>query len=185
MTGIPDYQSLMLPLLKCLNGSQEHNVREVIESLSSEFKLTDQEKKELLPSEQQSIFNNRVGWARTYLLKARLIESPRRGFIRITQKGTEVLDKKPARINVKFLEQFPEFIEFITLKKEQGKEKSKSLAEINKGVENITPDELMESGFNSIHASLGQELLTKLRTNLPSFFEKVVLLIIYGIGVRR
>jgi len=175
MTGIPDYQSLMLPLLKCLNGSQEHNVREVIESLSSEFKLTDQEKKELLPSEQQSIFNNRVGWARTYLLKARLIESPRRGFIRITQKGTEVLDKKPARINVKFLEQFPEFIEFITLKKEQGKEKSKSLAEINKGVENITPDELMESGFNSIHASLGQELLTKLRTNLPSFFEKVVL----------
>ena len=173
--GIPDYQTLMLPLLKCLSDGQERNVRDVIESLSSEFKLTDQEKKELLPSEQQSIFNNRVGWARTYLLKARLIESPRRGFIRITQKGTEVLDKKPARINVKFLEQFPEFIEFITLKKEQGKEKSKSLAEINKGVENITPDELMESGFNSIHASLGQELLTKLRTNLPSFFEKVVL----------
>src|SRR3989344_8449855 len=172
----------MLPLLKCLNDGQERNVRDVIESLNSEFKLTEQEKQELLPSGQQPIFDNRVGWARTYLLKAGLIESPRRGFVRITHKGTEVLGKKPAKINVKFLEQFPEFIEFRAIKKEQGEGKNKSLAEINKEVENITPDELMENGFNSIQANLGQELLAKLRTNPPSFFEKVVLKLLTNMG---
>ena len=180
--GIPDYQSLMLPLLKCLSNGLERNVRDVITSLSSEFKLSNQEMQELLPSGQQPIFDNRVGWARTYLLKAGLIESPRRGFIKITSKGTEILGKKPAKINVKFLEQFPEFIEFRTIKKLQGEEKSKSLTEINKEVENITPDELMENGFNSIQASLGQELLTKLRTNAPSFFEKVVLNLLTNMG---
>ena len=172
----------MLPLLKCLNDGQERNVRDVIESLNSEFKLTEQEKQELLPSGQQPIFDNRLGWARTYLLKAGLIESPRRGFVRITHKGTEVLGKKPAKINVKFLEQFPEFIEFRAIKKEQGEGKNKSLAEINKEVENITPDELMENGFNSIQANLGQELLAKLRTNPPSFFEKVVLKLLTNMG---
>lgn len=180
--AIPNYQSLMLPLLKYLNDGQERNIRDVIKILSSEFKLSEQEKQELLPSGQQPIFDNRVGWARTYLLKAGLIESPRRGVIKITNSGNEVLNKKTTQINVKFLEQFPEFIEFRTIKKGQDEEKSKSLAEINKNVENITPDELMENGFNSIQASLCQELLTKLRTNSPSFFEKVVLNLLSNMG---
>ena len=180
--AIPDYQSLMLPLLKFLNDGQERNVREAIDSLSAEFKLSEQEKQELLPSGQQPIIDNRIGWARTYILKAGLIESPRRGFIKITEKGKEVLSKKPTKINVKFLEQFPEFIEFRTIKKEQGEEKSKSLAEIDKEVENITPDELMENGFNSIQASLGQEILAKIRKSPPAFFENVVLKLLSNMG---
>jgi len=179
---IPDYQTLMLPLLKFLDDNQERNVREAIDHLCSEFKLTEQEKQELLPSGQQPIIDNRIGWARTYILKAGLIESPRRGFIKITQKGKEVLSKKPAKINIKFLKQFPEFIEFITIKKEQGEEKSKSLSEVNKEVENITPDELIENGFNSIQASLSQELLSKIRTNPHAFFEKLVLKLLESMG---
>src|SRR3989338_3983837 len=104
--AIPDYQTLMLPLLKFLEDNQEKNVREAIDHLCSEFKLTEQEKQELLPSGQQPIINNRIGWAKTYLVKAGLIESPQRGFIKITQKGKEVLNKKPSKINIKFLEQF-------------------------------------------------------------------------------
>ena len=180
--AIPDYQTLMLPLLKFLDDNQERNVREAIEHLCSEFKLTEQEKQELLLSGQQPIIDNRIGWARTYMLKAGLIESPRRGFVKITQKGKEVLSKKPAKINIKFLEQFPAFIEFRTIKKEQGEEKSRSLSEVNKEVENITPDELIENGFNSIQVSLSQELLSKIRTNPPAFFEKLVLKLLERIG---
>lgn len=180
--AIPDYQSLMLPLLRFLGDGQERNVREAITQLCSEFKLTTQEKEELLPSGQQPIIDNRIGWAKTYLLKAGLIDSSRRGFVRITQKGIEVLSKKPPIINIKFLEQFPEFIEFRTIKKEQGEDKGRLSAETGKIVENITPDELIESGFNSIQANLSQELLSKIRTNPPDFFERLVLILLERMG---
>ena len=179
---IPNYQTLMLPLLKFLQNNKERNVREAIEHLCLEFKLTEQEKQELLPSGKQSIIENRIGWAKTYIVKAGLIEAPKRGFIKITPKGKEVLNKNPDKINIKFLEQFPEFIEFRTIKKEQVEEKSKYLAEINKEVENITPDELIENGFNSIQASLSQELLSKIRTNNPTFFERLVLKLLESMG---
>lgn len=179
--GIPDYQTLMLPLLKSLHNGQELNIREVISHLCSEFKLSEEEKQDLLPSGHQPIIENRIGWAKTYLLKAGLLESSRRGFIKITQKGKEVLNKKPDKINIKYLEQFPEFIEFRSLKKEQ-EENGKSLTEINEKIENITPDELMETGFKSIQTSLKQELLFKIRTNDPAFFERLVLRLLESMG---
>lgn len=179
---IPDYQTLMLPLLRYTQDEKEHNVRDVINDLCSEFKLTEQERLELLPSGTQPIMDNRIGWARTYLLKAGLIESPKRGFIKITSKGIQALNKKPDKINIKFLEQFPEFIEFRTIKKEQSAEKNKALTETEKEVEKVTPDELMENGFNSIQASLSQELLSKIRTNPPAFFEKLVLKLLESMG---
>jgi len=168
--AIPDYQTLMLPLLKSISDGQEHKTRDIFNSLSNEFGLTEEEKKELLPSGLQPIINNRVGWARTYMLKAGLLSAPKRGYIRITEKGLEVLEQNPVRIDVKFLEQFPEFIEFRTIKKETSTETTKDEDEI----EDITPDELMEKGYNSINASLAQELLEKLRSVDPYFFEEVV-----------
>ena len=84
---IPDYQTCMLPLLKFLSDKQEHSLRETVDQLAKQFKLSDQEMKEMLPSGQQAIFNNRVGWARTYLGKAGLLEGTRRGYFRITQRG--------------------------------------------------------------------------------------------------
>jgi len=181
--AIPDYQTLMLPVLKILQDNQEHFLGDVIEQICSEFKLTEQERQEVLPSGQQPIIDNRVGWARTYLLKAGLLEYTRRGYTKITQKGLEVLNKKPSRIDIKFLEQFPEFIEFRNTKKESSGEKSKSVAEIK--VENITPDELMDNGFNSIQASLGQELLSRIRMNPPAFFEKLVVKLLESMGYGR
>ena len=114
--AIPDYQSCMLPLLKFYADGQEHTFREAVEALATEFKLTDQERREMLPSGQQEVFDNRVGWARTYMKKAGLIESPKRGVNRITQRGLDVLKQKPDRIDVSFLAQFQEFKEFRALR---------------------------------------------------------------------
>lgn len=82
---IPDYQSIMLPLLKAVSDNKEYRMQELTELLSKTFKLTEQERKELLPSGQQRVFDNRVAWARTYLKKAGLLESPRRAFIKISE----------------------------------------------------------------------------------------------------
>ena len=110
--SIPDYQTLMLPLLKLLVDKQEHSLRETIEALAEEFGLTEPERKELLPSGQQPVFDNRVGWARTYMKKAGLLETTRRGYFRITDRGLEVLKQNPPIINDAFLMQFPEFVKF-------------------------------------------------------------------------
>ena len=94
---IPDYQSLMLPLLKLISDRQEHKYRDIIEDLASEFGVTDEDRKELLASGNQFVFDNRVGWAKTYLKKAGLLESPRRAIFVITELGFETLASNPDR----------------------------------------------------------------------------------------
>jgi len=110
--GIPDYQSTMLPLLKFFAGQQEHSLREAKEGLVRAFKLSEEQRKKLLPSGTNRIFSNRVGWAAQYLKKAGLLKSIRTGFYEITQRGLEVLKQNPAKIDNKFLGQYPEFMEF-------------------------------------------------------------------------
>jgi restriction system protein len=166
---IPDYQTVMLPFLKCLSEGGEYKTRDLVNSLSDKFELTEEERKELLPSGQQSIIGNRVGWAKTYLLKAGLVLSPKRGYVKISDKGLEVLNQNHDKINVKFLEQFPEFLEFRAIKKESSRD-----AVQEEELDDITPDELMDKGYNSINASLVQELLEKVRSVDPYFFEEVV-----------
>lgn len=183
---IPDYQTIMLPLLKYLGDDIEHSHREVIDHICIKFELTEEEKQEKLQSGQSRI-TNRVGWAKTYMFKAGLIESTRRGFYRISQRGKTVLNEKPAEINVRYLKQFPEFLEFQAIqyknnKKEQDTTNSTGLVEVETDVESTTPDELMENGFTSIQANLAQDLLEKLRSNSPSFFEKVVLDLLSNMG---
>ena len=96
---IPDYQSVLLPLLRYAADGQEHSVREAIEELADQFRLTDEERKELLPSGRQATFDNRVGWARTYMKKAGLLESPRRSYFRIIDRGLQALKTTPETIN--------------------------------------------------------------------------------------
>src|SRR5215210_8667092 len=112
--AIPDYQTVMLPLLRLAANGEEHSLRDAIEKLADHFHLSEEERKQLLPSGAQATFDNRVGWARTYMKKAGLLESPRRGYFRITDRGLQALEQKPETINVKFLEQYPEFLEFKT-----------------------------------------------------------------------
>lgn len=100
--AVPDYQAIMLPLLRFFRDGKEHPYPEAVEELSSFFKLTEEERQQMLPSGQQTVFSNRVGWARTYLKQANLIEPTRRGFKQITIRGREVLAGKPQNINVDF-----------------------------------------------------------------------------------
>jgi restriction system protein len=110
--GIPDYQTLMLPLLKHTADGQEHSFHSLVESLTADFKLTDAERRELLPSGGQFVFDNRVGWARTYMKKAGLLSASKRGVVQITERGLEALATHPKRIDNKVLRQYPEFLEF-------------------------------------------------------------------------
>lgn len=180
---IPDYQSIMLPLLKYANDSQEHSLREVVEALADEFNLSSDERKELLPSGQQAIFNNRVGWARTYLKKAGLLEYTKRGFFKVTNRGINILSQKPPKINVEYLSQFPEFIEFQTPKVKSNNINIKS-EEIS---EDKTPEEYIELGYQKVSNDLEINLLNRVVTCSAEFFEKLVidLLVKMGYGGSR
>ena len=167
--AIPDYQTIMLPLLRlCSNGS-EVKLGDNIQSISDHFKLTEEEQNELLPSGKQQVIRNRVAWANTYLKKAGLLESTKRGFVNITKRGLEALETNPDQINVKFLMQYDEFVKFRTRDKKPSEESGQE-----KNTDQKTPDELLEEGYNLIHDSLAQELLDKLRESDPYFFEQVV-----------
>ena len=179
---IPDYQSIMLPLLRFAADGDEHSLREVIEGLAEKFRLTDAERKELLPSGQQPTFDNRVAWARTYTSKAGLLEATRRGYFRITQRGRDVLAKNPPAINVKFLEQFPEFIEFRSKRRER-----EEAAETVETEHLQTPAELLETAHQKLREDLSAELLKIVKESSPAFFERLVidLLVKMGYGGTR
>ena len=113
--AIPDYQTCMLPLLKYHADGQEHTNRDSIDTLANEFGLTDEERRMMLPSGVQGLFDNRVNWARTYMKKAALLESPKRGVHKITKCGLDVLKKSPKRIDVAYIGQFQEFKDFRAL----------------------------------------------------------------------
>jgi len=110
--AIPDYQACMLPLLRFASDGKEHQLKDAADQLAKEFGLTAKELQEFLPSGQQPTFMNRIGWARTYLSKAGLLRSPRRGYFQITERALDILKQGVAEINTKYLEQFPEFQEF-------------------------------------------------------------------------
>jgi restriction system protein len=177
---IPDYQTIMLPLLKYLADQQEHSLREVIDSLAAIFELCEVEKQKLLPSGKQSIFDNRVGWARTYLKKAVLLQSTKRGFFQITVRGSEVLKQNLQSIDTKYLNQFPEFISF----------KSKTSIEaspviINNGIELVkqkTPQEYLEDAYLEIKQGLADEIITRIKACSPTFFEKLVVQLLVKMG---
>jgi restriction system protein len=114
--AIPDYQSIMLPLLKIAGDGETHQFRATVEVLAQHFALTETERRELLPSGKQRTFDNRVGWARTYMTKAGLLESPKRGLLRITDQKRRVLQQNPPVVDVQFLEQFEEFRQFRALR---------------------------------------------------------------------
>ncbi len=178
---IPDYQTLMLPLLRFAGDRAEHSLREAIESVADEFLLSDEERRALLPSGQQEVFDNRVGWARTYMKKAGLLRTTRRGFFEITDKGLGVLGQKPSNIDAKFLEQFQEFREFKALRKERmpGSDSEEE--------ETQTPEEDLEGAYQNLRTDLAAELLTQIKQSPPSLFERLVveLLVKMGYGGSR
>ncbi|BAY73365.1 restriction endonuclease (plasmid) [Trichormus variabilis NIES-23] len=182
---IPDYQAIMLPLLKFTTDQKEHSLQETIDALADNFQLTEDERKELLPSGRQPTFNNRVGWARTYLKKAGLVESTKRGYFRITDKGIDTIKTNPVEINAKFLRQFPEFLEFQNYTQQSEESASNgSGTEINT---TRTPEEDVELAIQKLTKELASDLLQTIKNSSPAFFEKLVvdLLVKMGYGGTR
>lgn len=147
--SIPNYQELMLPLLQITSDKQIHTFRQAVSSLSKKFNLTEEEQKELLPSGQQKIIDNRVGWAKTYLKKAGLLSYPKRGTIQITERGLDLLRENLSIVDTNVLRRYIEFQEF---QNSSGIPDSESIQNINP--ENQTPEESIESSFQQIKHSL-------------------------------
>jgi restriction system protein len=172
--AIPDYQTVMLPLLRYLGDGAERPIADAVDAMAKEFRLSAEERQQLLPSGTSTIIGSRVGWARTYMKKAGLVDSARRGVIRITDRGAGVLEAKPPRIDVKFLEQYPEFVEFRT--RAGGESAPESPATT------ATPEEALYEAAERLRASLESELLQQVRTASPAFFERLVVDLLVRMG---
>jgi len=180
--AIPDYQTLMLPLLRLATDSREHRYRDAVEQLASEFRLTDAERAELLPSGTAPIFDNRVGWARTYLKQAGLLSSPKRGMFQITEAGRALLDTKPARINIALLEQYPTFVAFKARRKDKGDLEPKPKVASGEAASDETPEDALAEAYKTLRRNLESELLDQVRSASPAFFERLVIDLLVGMG---
>jgi restriction system protein len=184
--AIPNYQTIMLPLLKLASDGKEHKFSQAVEELADEFNLSTEERNELLPSGSQAVFNNRVGWARSYLKQAGLLESPKRGFFTITPKGTELLGTNPEKIDISVLEQFPEFIEFKNRKKAKSGNEGKVEISTERGFD-LTPEDSLAEAYKQLRSALESEIINAVKEASPSFFERLVvdLLVKMGYGGSR
>ena len=179
----------MLPLLRLAGDSQEHRFREAVEQLGEEFNMSDEERNVMLPSGTAPLFDNRVGWARTYLKQAALIESRKRGFFHITERGKELLAKNPNRVDNSTLEQYPEYLAF---KLRRGDEKpstviqqpSQPLLQQKATVEqsDSTPEELFSQAYQRLRSNLESELLEQVKASSPAFFERLDIDLLVGMG---
>lgn len=173
---VPEYQAFMLPLLQLGSDQKEHAVSESYDTLAAQFDLTESERDDMLPSGRQSRFENRVGWARTYLKKAGLIDSTGRGKFRITQRGLAVLKSKPASVTKEFLTQFSEFREF------QARQNAKPENDEEIANHEKTPDEVLDSAYQILRRTLSQDLLERVKSSSPRFFEKIVVDLLLAMG---
>lgn len=175
--AIPDFQTLTLPVLR-LVAQGEIRIGEAVECLADEFNLSPEERAHLLPSGKQATFANRVHWAKTYLSKGGLVESTRRGHFRITDLGRQILTDPPPRIDLKYLARFPGVQSF---RSRSGIEEPDSAMIVEGGLP-LTPDETMRAAHRQMEAALATELLQRVRTGTPAFFEKLVVQLLIGMG---
>jgi restriction system protein len=176
--AVPDFQSVMLPFLEALQDGQERTMREVTELLAARFKLTDEERRQLLPSGQQTLFSNRVAWAKSHLKNAGLIDNPIRGKVSIAGAGLKVLQQKPLAVNCRFLKQFPPYLKFIGQTPGPDDEAKEGSA-----IESTrTPRELLDASFNTLRKAAAEDLLAKLKACSSGFFEQIVVRLLQAMG---
>jgi restriction system protein len=176
--AIPKYQQAMLPLLQYASDEEEHAISDAYDYVASVFEVSTQERRELLPSGYEQVFDNRVRWGLFYLKKAGLVDSTRRSFFKITEDGVNALKASPKTIDVKFLKQYPRFVGFLQRKKE---DRTEGEAESAK-VPDQTPVEVMENAYQELRLNLARELLDKLKVCSPSFFERLVVKLLVEMG---
>lgn len=171
---IPDYQDCMLPLLETLADGNDYPLRAVTKALIDRFGLTEEERQEMLPSGQQTVIANRVAWAKTYLKKSGLIAQPGRGVVRISDEGRAVLAKKPAKIDNDFLRRYPTFAEFVG--------HSDSVEAIEPTPDSATPEESLEASYLALRNALADEVLDRVKSCSPKFFERLVVELLVAMG---
>ena len=173
--AIPDFQSIMLPLLVVIADGAEHTNPQVAAALARHFQLSDDEVAQLLPAGQQRVFTNRISWAKAYLKRAGLVESPDRGTVRLTESGRAVLAGQPAKIDLRFLKQFPSY--------DWHRPAAQSDVDVPDERETVrTPEELLESSHQLLREQLASDILEKLKTCSPAFFEQLVVRLLVAMG---
>ncbi len=174
---IPDYQTLMRPVLECAaNG--EVRIGDVVDRLADKLQLGDEERDELLPSGKQTRFSNRVHWAKSYLKQAGLVKATRRAHFVITDRGKDALNGNN-EINKSYLEQFSEFQEFQSRTREAGDTESALVLEDDSSA---TPDEILRAAHKKINAALSAELIDRVREASPAFFENLIVDLLLAMG---
>lgn len=174
---IPDYQTLMRPLLARLADGNVHPLSGLLQELIDEFGLTPDEVKEKLPSGRQTVISNRIGWAKTYLAKAGLLETPKRAHYKITERGLKALQECPEIIDNEYLRTFEEFQCFTSM---SNKEESRAESQIKES--DTTPDEQIAAAYQTLNSSLADELLDAICTSSPTFFEQLVVDLMLAMG---
>ncbi|MFZ4412520.1 MAG: restriction endonuclease [Bacteroidales bacterium] len=174
---IPDFQSIMLPFLKILSDGEEHTTIETNQKLATYFNLTDQEFNEFLPSGAAKTFPNRVAWAKSHFKMAGLLENTKRSSFRITEAGKQLLDTNPVEINLRILKTIPAYLERIGRTREED-----SSVDIENPQISATPEEIIENSYLAIRKSLAQELLFKIKSSTPAFFETLVVELLVKMG---
>lgn len=176
--AVPDFQSFFKPLLDIAADGREHSIQEAREIIAEKMNLSEEDLRELLPSGTQTTFDNRVAWAKSYFTQAKVLESPRRSYFKITDRGRELHSKGHQRIDIKILNQYPEFVEFHTagrVKPVRGSNKDHDTGD-------ETPEEVLQKAYQSIRNDLAAELLEKIKENSPKFFERLVVDFMLALG---
>jgi len=174
---LPSYDEIRKVMLEYLGDGKERKFPEILDYVAKYFNLSQEELSELLPSGTQTKFVNRVVWARLYLAKAGLIETPRRGYVRITERGLQALKENPPVIDHAYLLKFEEFRNFF-----YGKRSGVKQAEESSESEELTPLEVIEREMGKLNEALKDELMKKILERPPRFFEKLVLELIVKMG---
>lgn len=173
--AIPDFQSLMFPMLNHISDGVEHTTIEVYDSIANQLNLTEEELNEYLPSGNQKIFYNRLFWAKAHLKMAGLIENTKRGHFKITDLGKDFLKKKPKEINISVLKQFPDYLV------NAGRVKEDTTV-VENASKTTTPEEDIEISYLRIRKNLSSELLFRVKQCTPQFFEKLVVELLVKMG---
>jgi restriction system protein len=178
--AVPDFQSFFKPLLDLAADGKEHSIQEAREVIAKVMALPEADLKEPLPSGIQTKFENRVAWAKSYLIQAKVLESPRRSMFRVTQRGMDLHKVGHKRIDVRILNQYPEFLEFHKAKSTKGEEPDPEPAK-------ETPEETLQKSYESIRSDLAGQIVQRIANNSPQFFERLVvdLMVAMGYGGSR
>jgi restriction system protein len=180
---IPDYQTVMLPLLRLVAGTGELPLRDAIERIADEFALTGEERAQLLPSGAARTIASRVGWARTYLKQAGLVAAPRRGVIEITAAGRALLARRPDRIDLALLEEYADFRAFRERSRDGGEEPELGTTrQVTHAASRLTPEDRMADAHVEIRARLETDLLEMVKRASPAFFERLVVDLMLAMG---